>query len=157
VVIQLLLIISNVLYPAMARMPDKRPFVRRVDRIAIPAWFVGAAILLGVLAIVLQLFGASFPFDWRLALVFSGWAALAAINGTYAVIVNAHSERSCAREVAFQPVRIVFLAIWFVVLGTSGELTLLLSVTGMACSEVLEAGNLRLVLRQHVVPRQPGT
>jgi O-antigen/teichoic acid export membrane protein len=156
VVIQLLLVTSNVLYPAMAREPDKRAFVHRIDRLALPALAAGALVLLGLLAMVLQLFGSSYPFDLELALLFTAWASLAMINGTYAVIVNAHSERSAARELAFQPIRLVFLVVWFATFGLSDQLTLELAATGMLLSELLEAVNLRLVLRGYVLVASAG-
>lgn len=151
IVLQLLLIVSNALYPAMSSMPDKHAFVRRLNRVTPFALIGGFVLLLGTTVVVLAMFGESYPFTWSLALVFAAWASLAGCNGTYAIIVNAHSERSCAREVVFQPVRLIVLIGWFVALGSTDQLTLVSSVVGVLLAELLESANLVFVLRRYVL------
>lgn len=150
IVIQVLLIVSNVLFPRMAQTPDKRDVVHRLDKYAPVAVLAGFLMMILSSVIVLSLFGSEYPFDLALAASFAGWAALYGCNGIYAVIVNAHNARAAARELAFQPFRFALLLLWFVVLAELGRITLVTSVIGLLVVEVLETVNLRFVLRRYV-------
>jgi len=152
---QLVMLMTNVLYPVLSRSPDMRPFARKVDRVAAPVAVATVVALFGSCAVILALFGSAYPFDRTLAMCFAGWGALQAVNGVYAAMTYAHSARAAGAEIGFQPVRLAVLVVWFAALVGTDRLTLVASVVGLLGVEVLELINLQRIVRRRVLVLAP--
>lgn len=149
-VAQVGLIVTNVLFPSVAAMSDKRPVVRRLR--ALRRW-ASLPMLLGLtleIWIVLALFGSAFSVGPTLILLFAAWGTVTLNNSLMTVVTISHSRRTYVSTVAVQGVRSIVFVGYLLVLHLTGTTSLALVVTGLLVGELADMAALNWLVSRYV-------
>lgn len=151
VVAQVLMLVNNVLFPAIARIEDKRHIVRRL-RLATAGAALPLAALVGLfLVAMLTVFGEEYPRVPALLVAFSAWSALYFLNGLMVTVAMAHSVAAYRRYVLFTGVRSLAFVAWLVALVTTGSAAPELLVAGLVAAELADVVVLNVLVSRMVV------
>lgn len=151
VVAQVLMLVNNVLFPAISRIPDKRNAVRLLTRVQLLGFLPLSGLIALALVIVMQLFGDLYPVRIDLLVGFSAWSSLHFLNGMLVATIMAHSITAYRRYVRMTVLRAGAFVAWLTYLLTIGTASPVLLVAGLAVAEVLEIAVVQFVLRRHVL------
>lgn len=155
VVAQVVLIVTNVLFPSVAAMTDKRPVVaklRHLRRLASGPVFLALWLELWI---VLALFGSEFDTPLLTMALFAAWGTAFFNNALVTVVTISHSRTTYVGTVVAQGVRSLAYAGYLVALVASGELTTQLVVLGLLIGELFDGAVLSWLVRRYVERVEP--
>lgn len=151
VVAQVLMLVNNVLFPAISRIEDKAMLVRRLRRTSIASVLPLAMAVAGFLTGMLVIFGDEYPRVPLLLALFGAWSALHFLNGLAVTVVMAHSVAAYRRYVTFTAARSIAFVAWLLVVVTQLDAQPALLVGGLVAAELLDVLVLQWLFSRMVV------
>lgn len=146
---QFLSIVTNVFFPMIAQVGEKRGIMKKLDKLSILGILPSIAVISIIGYTILKLFGSAYVIQPIVLVLFGTVATLQFFISFYANIVNAHSETTYFRGLAFFAVRACVYAFYILILILMQEVTIPAILIGLVVNYVVDIFNLRYIIKKY--------